>query len=794
MDGKAAPKIIDFGVAKAVFQKLSEDTLLTRVGAIVGTPEYMSPEQADSAGVDIDTRTDVYSLGVILYQLLVGAMPIELRQLTFEEMLRKLREDDPPRPSTKLRALGEQTNIICGKRLTEPGALARLLRGDLDSIVMKALEKQREHRYGGPAELAADIRRYLRHEPVMVRPQSSWYRMGKFVRRHRWAMAGGVSVALALTVGLSAALWEAHVARAQAQVAKKEAQTSAAVQQFITDIFETNSRNQANPLKARETTARQLLDIGAQKIESDLHDAPAAKAKILGILAELDYSLGLEDQSVALHEKRVAVVKALYGANDPKVADALCDMASSMGPSRSANKREAVLLEAKRILDSHHDFSSPVRGNLLRMLSSLYRSTDRQKALDFASQAVAFYRALPPSHELAEALSGQGAIYGYSSETGKAEAVFAEAVAISRRFVGAHDPALPQYAAYLGEAQRTLMRYEAAGESFELAVRSARALNGDEHVDTAETEARLGQFLSLTSQHAEALRHLKRSLDVCLKLKGPDDPFYTPHVLQRYGEALVNSGQFEDGLAAIALVAENQRKNRPGTRYVGQILTSQASVLADLGEYEKARVCLDEAAAIAKKVGFKLASDYAASRLKLAFDLKKPDEASTIIESFYGPLADGTSLSLDLLRNLTARTQLALTRNDAEDALRLATGLSRLITESPNRKYLKLWEERAALAEGNAYLLQHRASNALPSLRHAIQLDQEMYNSESADLIPSRVALAAAYLQTGNRAQAAKLLALAESVHKIHPHLGERFEAPLRELRRNLRSQSGQHT
>ncbi len=787
VDGRPVPKIIDFGVAKAISQKLSQDTLLTRVGVILGTPEYMSPEQANSMGEDIDTRTDVYSLGIILYQLLVGATPVELRQLTLEEMLRKLREEDPPRPSTKLRALGQISTVICLNRGSERKVLVRQLQGDLDSIVLKALEKQRARRYGSPSELVDDIRHYLRREPVVARPQSSWYRAEKFVRRHRWAMGAVASIALALTVGLSAALWEAHVARTQAQVAKSEAQTSAAVQQFITDIFLTNSRNQADPLKARQTTARQLLDIGAQKVEGSLHNALAAKVKMLGILAELDFSLGLEEQSVALHRKRVVGMKALYGANDPKVAAALCDMAASMG----GNERKAVLLEAKRILDGNHDFSSATRGDLLRLLSVCYRDTDRQKALDFGSQAVVFYRALPPSHLLAEALANQGAIYGYSSDSAKAEALFAEAVSISRKVVGDHDPALPLYASYLGQSETALMHYEAAKQSFELALRSARALNGDEHVDTAETEARLGQFFSLTSQNAEALRHLKHSLDVCLKLKGVDDPSHTPHILLRYGESLVNSGQFEDGLTSISLVAEKQRKNRPGSRYLGQILISQASALADLGEYEKARLCLEEAAAISKKVGFKLSSDYAEARLKLTFDLRKPDEAAAVIENFYGALPDRALLSLDLLRNAAARAQLALVRNDPANALGLATRLYDEVTQSPNRKYLRIWEQRAALAEGNAYLLQHRASQALPVLRHAMQLDAEMYDPSSAELIPARVACAAAYLQTGNRAESAKLLALAESVHKVHPHLGERFETPLRELKKNLRQKPG---
>jgi serine/threonine protein kinase len=786
VDGNAAPKIIDFGVAKAVGQKLSEETLLTRVGAILGTPEYMSPEQADSAGGDIDTRTDVYSLGVILYQLLAGAAPIELTQLTFEGMLRQLREDDPPRPSVKVRALGQLSTIVCANRGSEPRALIRQLRGDLDSIVLKALEKQRTRRYGSPSELATDIGRHLRHEPVMAQTQSYSYRARKFVRRYRWGVAATTSVALALIIGLSAALWEARVARTEAQAAEREAQTSAAVQQFVTDIFETNSRTQSDPVQARQTTARQLLDIGAQKIDGGLHKAPAAKEKMLETLANLYLGLGLDDQAVMLSRQRVALAKASYGANSPKVAEALCFLATCMEASRFVDERERVLLQAEKILDVNHDFSSPARGELLRNLAKHYKSTDQQKARDYANQAVAFYRKGRPSVKLAQALYDQAVSYALFDEYAKGEVLAAESVSIARNLGNEGAAVSVESEELLAEINVRLLHYESAKQNFELAFKGARDLNGVDHVDTVETEVGLGDFYRRISQNTVALSHLKHSLDTCIRLRGSDDSFHMPQVLLMYGFALKADGQFEAGLASISQAVENRRKNRPGTRELGQAIWSQASVLVDLGEYEKAKRCLDEAADLSKKVGFKLQSEYILARLKLAFDLKQLDQASQIIESFYGPLPDRAPLSSDLLANLTARAQLALSRNDAADARVFATRLSTIVAESPNRNYLKVWEERATLAEGQAYLLENRGSKAVPRLQRAVQLDEEMYDFPSAELIPSRVALALAYLQAGNHTQSAKLLTLVESIHRMHPHLGERFEEPLRELRSKL--------
>ncbi len=201
VDGKPIPRIIDFGVAKAISQPLTAETMFTRAGAVVGTPEYMSPEQADSGGEDIDTRTDVYSLGVVLYELLVGALPLVFQKLPFDEILRRLREQDAPKPSTKLRTLGAESSTTAQNRGTDPPTLARQLHGDLDAITLKALEKDRSRRYATPLELAADIARHLRHEPVAARPASTTYRARKYVRRH-WS---GVVFAGALVLGVLAA-------------------------------------------------------------------------------------------------------------------------------------------------------------------------------------------------------------------------------------------------------------------------------------------------------------------------------------------------------------------------------------------------------------------------------------------------------------------------------------------------------------------------------------------------------------------------------------------------------------
>jgi serine/threonine protein kinase len=277
-DSKSVPKIIDFGVAKATAQKLTERTMFTEYGQLIGTFEYMSPEQSKFNQLDVDTRSDVYSLGVLLYELLAGSTPFEgmrLKEAAFDEILRIIREEDPPKPSTRLsqmarpfrsgldsgpangeqnpnRKVGQSDSVtIAANRSIEPAKLTKLVRGELDWIVMKALEKDRNRRYESASAVAQDIDRYLCDEPVQACPPSTTYRLRKFIRRNRTGVVAGLAIAGMLVGGVmllivsNSRIRRESNARARALDAKDAALTTAreAVDRMLHHVASDRFRN-----------------------------------------------------------------------------------------------------------------------------------------------------------------------------------------------------------------------------------------------------------------------------------------------------------------------------------------------------------------------------------------------------------------------------------------------------------------------------------------------------------------------------------------------------------------------
>jgi tetratricopeptide (TPR) repeat protein len=327
-DGVPVPKVIDFGIAKATTgQPLTDKTLFTAFEQFIGTPAYMSPEQAEMSGLDIDTRSDIYSLGVLLYELLTSKVPFEAKELAvagLDEMRRIIREKDPIRPSTKLSSLdaAEQTTVA-KRRQAEPPRLIHQIRGDLDWIVMKCLEKDRTRRYETANGLAQDLERHLKHEPVTACPPSAMYQFQKLVHRHKVFVAAAGAVATALVLGLVGSTWQAFRAtraereqsrlRQESESQRKLAQTQAArsdeVARFLKKILASVGPSVAQGRDTKLLAA--VLDEAALSVGRDLTNQPEVELEIRVTLAETYEWLGLNDKAEKMATEAVALGRRL---------------------------------------------------------------------------------------------------------------------------------------------------------------------------------------------------------------------------------------------------------------------------------------------------------------------------------------------------------------------------------------------------------------------------------------------------------------------------------------------------
>jgi non-specific serine/threonine protein kinase/serine/threonine-protein kinase len=382
-DGRALPKIIDFGVAKAISQRLTEKTLFTELGALIGTPEYMSPEQAQLAGDDIDTRTDIYALGVMLYELLVGALPFdskELRRAGFAEIVRRICEDEPLRPSIRVGTLGDASTESAARRRVDSRALRRQLRGDLDWITMKALEKDRSRRYGSPAEMAADLARHLRDEPVLAGAPGVRYRARKFVRRHKLAVASASVVLVALALGIvGTTVGMIRARRAEADV-RRQAAISERIAGFMSNALGNVDSNRMGgvmiaDLRKRAAqrglgadldrglsmlsgtdTARlllgdEILGRAATNADTEGKDDPLVAAGLQHTIGRTFRKLGFPEAAERHAERALATRERLLGPNDRetlRTSQLMCGIRYQQGRFHEAEAIARKTLEARR--------------------------------------------------------------------------------------------------------------------------------------------------------------------------------------------------------------------------------------------------------------------------------------------------------------------------------------------------------------------------------------------------------------------------------------------------------------
>jgi serine/threonine protein kinase len=408
IDGEAHPKVIDFGIAKATERRLTERTLFTEFRQMVGTPEYMAPEQAEMVGVDVDTRADVYSLGVLLYELLTGTKPFEIKSLLqrgYDEILRTIREVDPPRPSNRLSTLGERLPEIAAYQQTQPRSLGKLVHGELDWIVMKALEKDRARRYSTAQDFAADVERFLLDEAVQASAPGRFYRLRKFVSRHKLGAASVLLLAVLLISSMLVSLFlarQAHAERDRAlqqalmaqemQVRMLEANRDAEVAEdkaahvsgFLTDLFAS-----ADPYPQKEVAVREVLDAAASRLPVEFGDQPLVEARVRQTVGKAYGALGLHAEGLAHLERSLEIQRRQLGENDWRILEIQAELAAGCAADgqlrRSRELWEATLENARAHPGS--DSRAQLRWQILRAEteSSLgYKERARQLLLQLA--------------------------------------------------------------------------------------------------------------------------------------------------------------------------------------------------------------------------------------------------------------------------------------------------------------------------------------------------------------------------------------------------------------------------
>ncbi|HEX6203112.1 MAG TPA: serine/threonine-protein kinase [Thermoanaerobaculia bacterium] len=554
-EGRPVVKVIDFGVAKAVDQRLTERTLFTHFGLLVGTPEFMSPEQAEAGAVGVDTRTDVYSLGVLLYALVTGTLPFtaeSLREAGYAEMRRLIREEEPPRPSTRLASLGDAATAA-RVRGTDPGTLVRELRGDLDWIVMKAIEKEPGRRYGSPSELAAEIARHLANEPVLARPPSAVYKVGKLVRRHRLAMAAAAAVVLALVGGAALATWQAVRATRAERLARAEAETARQVADFLVGLFEVSDPAVA---QGETLTAREILDRGRARIAGSLAGEPRVKARLLGVIGEIYGKLGLFadagellDEALAMRERLLADGGSDGGdEGDLELARDLHRLGRLRGDAGDDAAAEPLLVRSLDLFAARAGEGDPEWAAVAADLAEVERRTGRfAEAVARQERVLAAFEAAAGRDDprVGGALASLGTLAYEQGDFVTAEARFREALAVRERTLGESHPDVAQNLSRLGSALGRLGRSEEEEAMHLRALAVFRKVYGERHSTVAEALTNLGGLYGRLGRLPEAEATLREAVRVYGDVFGPE------HVrcgiaLKNLAQALVLQGKLAD--------------------------------------------------------------------------------------------------------------------------------------------------------------------------------------------------------------------------------------------------------
>jgi len=657
-DGAPSAKVIDFGIAKATSAQLTDKTIFTEQRQLIGTPEYMSPEQAEGS-MDIDTRTDVYSLGVLLYELLTGTTPFttkELRSVAQVEIQRIIREVDPPIPSTRISRNSDTIVSVAAKRQMEPRRLGTAIRGELDWIVMKAMEKDRQRRYETANGLAADIRRYLAGEAVVAAPASVSYRVRKFVKRHRVMVIAGSVVGAALVlgvVGTSVGLWEANrqrgLAEANAALAKEEASRatnaesvaqSRLAESEATVTFLDEMLGAADPsAQGKDISVRAVLDGASKSIGQKFADRPLIAARLHGTIGRTYTSLGAYEPAESHLREQVRIRREKLGPDHEDTCRAVNDLGVFLTKNGKSADAESLLKPAladhTRLFGRKHAITLQTIDALATLYVEQMRSAEAEPLL---REVMEIRRETlgTQNTETVSSMNSLATLYGDTERFDEAEKLFAEAAAIQEKISGRDHPLTLEVRSNFAwlEYWSAMQEREKRPDKYKERIARSRALNeevleakrrvlGEEHQSTLATMSNLASVYTELGMLDEAEALSRKDLEIVTRMLGENHPD-TIVSLANLGAKLRRRDRCAEALPYLERAIKGSRQSLPpdheGTGYT---LGWYGSCLATLGRYAEAEAALLEGRGIVtKKLG-----ETSNSSIQMARDLIKVYEA-----------------------------------------------------------------------------------------------------------------------------------------------------------------------
>jgi len=600
-DGRPFARVIDFGIAKAVDQRLTEETIFTAHGHLVGTPIYMSPEQAEGS-LDIDTRSDVYALGVLLYELLTGTTPLEperLRAAAFGEIYRMVREVDPPRPSTRLGSLTDTLPRVAANRGAPPDGLRSLLRGELDWIAMRALEKERSRRYETASSFALDVQRYLAGEAVEAVPPSRMYRLRKFAIRNRGAVTAAGAVAVALIVGMVAFAWQASLARDQRDRAvRAEAETQARADELeVVSQFQADMLGQVDPNAAGQRLTDDVLARYAEALEAAVPPIPEARRARMVDDFEREWSR-VNSTDAALDLIDGAILRPAVETIDSKFADqpevdarlrlVVANQYRVLGRYDSAMPlMEASLRTARRELGEGHPRALTAANDMGYLLIVMGRPAEAEPYLREALETMS--SVLGEDHR--DALTARANLamsLHYQGRLDDAEPVYRTSLRMRRDALGDDDPDTVVSATNLGFLLLAQGRFADAEPLLREAMERQRALLGEDHPDAVTAVNNLGYAIQYQGRLEEAEPYVREAYDRWRRALGEDHP-WTLTGMNNLALLVQDLGRFDEAERLLRSAVEGRE------RVLGEDHPDTIACVGNLGRLLHAAGRLDEA-------------------------------------------------------------------------------------------------------------------------------------------------------------------------------------------------------